>query len=34
MPKGKRTVSIKDRQGNLSRIERSFSVAAPDPARR
>ena len=28
LPKGKLTVSIKDRQGNLSRIERTFSVAA------
>ncbi len=34
LAKGKLTVSVKDRQGNLSRIERSFSVATPDPARR
>jgi RNA polymerase sigma factor (sigma-70 family) len=34
LAKGKLTVSVKDRQGNLSRIERSFSVAAPEPARR
>ena len=27
LPKGTLTVSIKDRQGNLSRIERTFSVA-------
>ncbi|MCE9532041.1 MAG: hypothetical protein K8T89_13090 [Planctomycetes bacterium] len=26
LPKGKLTVSVKDRQGNLSRIERAFSV--------
>src|SRR5262249_24450150 len=26
MPKGKLTVSVKDRQGNVSRIERTFSV--------
>jgi hypothetical protein len=26
LPKGKLTVSVKDRQGNLSRIERTFSV--------
>jgi hypothetical protein len=34
LAKGKLTVSVKDRQGNLSRIERAFSVAAPEPARR
>jgi mono/diheme cytochrome c family protein len=34
LAKGKLTVSVKDRQGNLSRIERTFSVAAPMPARR
>jgi hypothetical protein len=28
LPKGKLTVSVKDRQGNLTRIERSFAVAA------
>ena len=28
LPQGKLTVSIKDRQGNVSRIERTFSVAA------
>ncbi len=33
LAKGKLTVSVKDRQGNRSRIERSFSVAAPDPAK-
>src|SRR5262249_44177471 len=27
LPRGKLTVSIRDRQGNLSRIERTFSVA-------
>jgi hypothetical protein len=26
LPKGKLTVSVKDRQGNISRIERTFSV--------
>jgi hypothetical protein len=26
LPKGKLTVSVKDRQGNTSRIERTFSV--------
>jgi hypothetical protein len=29
LPKGKLTVSIKDRQGNLTRIERTFAVVAP-----
>jgi hypothetical protein len=29
LPKGKLTVSVKDRQGNVTRIERTFSVAAP-----
>jgi len=29
LAKGKLTVSIKDRQGNVTRIERSFSVSAP-----
>jgi hypothetical protein len=33
LTKGKLTVSVKDRQGNLSRIERTFSVAA-ESARR
>jgi hypothetical protein len=28
LPRGKLTVSVKDRQGNVSRIERTFSVAA------
>jgi hypothetical protein len=28
LAKGKLTVSIKDRAGNLSRIERTFSVAS------
>src|SRR5262249_35058537 len=28
LPKGKLTVSVKDRQGNLSRIERTFSVGS------
>ena len=28
LPKGKLTVSVKDRQGNVTRIERTFSVAA------
>jgi hypothetical protein len=34
LPKGKLTVSVKDRQGNVSRIERTFSVAAPESSRR
>jgi hypothetical protein len=34
LAQGKLTVSVKDRQGNVSRIERTFSVAAADPARR
>ena len=29
LPKGKLTVSVKDRQGNVTRIERTFSVAGP-----
>jgi hypothetical protein len=29
LPRGKLTVSVKDRQGNVSRIERTFSVTAP-----
>jgi hypothetical protein len=29
LPKGKLTVSVKDRQGNVTRIERTFAVAAP-----
>lgn len=28
LPKGKLTISVKDRQGNLTRIERSFAVVA------
>jgi hypothetical protein len=28
LPRGKLTVSVKDRQGNLTRIERSFAIAA------
>jgi hypothetical protein len=28
LQKGKVTVSVKDRQGNVSRIDRTFSVAA------
>jgi hypothetical protein len=31
LAKGKLTVSVKDRQGNVSRIERAFAVAAPSP---
>jgi hypothetical protein len=31
LPRGKLTVSIKDKQGNTSRIERSFSVGAAKP---
>jgi hypothetical protein len=31
LPRGKLTVSIKDRQGNISRIERTFSVAPEKP---
>ena len=27
LPRGKLTVAVKDRQGNVSRIERTFSVA-------
>jgi hypothetical protein len=34
LPKGKLVVSIKDRQGNVARIERTFSVAAPGGAGR
>jgi hypothetical protein len=29
LPRGKLTVSVKDRQGNVTRIERTFSVNAP-----
>jgi hypothetical protein len=29
LPRGKLTVSVKDKQGNTSRIERMFSVASP-----
>ncbi|HWG47670.1 MAG TPA: hypothetical protein VN688_33205 [Gemmataceae bacterium] len=29
LPRGKLIVSVKDRQGNISRLERTFSVAAP-----
>jgi hypothetical protein len=29
LARGTLTVSVKDRQGNVSRIERTFSVAAP-----
>jgi hypothetical protein len=29
LEKGKLTVSVKDRQGNTTRIERSFSVVPP-----
>jgi hypothetical protein len=29
LPKGKLTVSVKDRQGNLTRIERTFAVGTP-----
>jgi hypothetical protein len=32
LPRGKITVSVKDRQGNVSRIERVFSVVARDRA--
>ena len=28
LPRGKLTVSVKDKQGNVSRIERTFSVAS------
>ena len=28
LPKGKLTVSVKDRQGNITRIERTFAVVA------
>ena len=31
LSKGKLTVSVKNRQENVSRIERSFSVARPMP---
>jgi hypothetical protein len=31
LPKGKLTVTIKDRQGNVSRIERTFSVSGKAP---
>jgi hypothetical protein len=33
LPKGKLTVSVKDRQGNVSRIERTFSVSAEKTGR-
>jgi hypothetical protein len=33
LPRSKLLVSIKDRQGNVAKIERAFSVAAPNPAR-
>jgi hypothetical protein len=29
LPNGKLTVSVKDRQGNLTRIERTFAVVPP-----
>jgi len=29
LPKGKLTVSVKDRQGNLTRMERTFAVVSP-----
>jgi hypothetical protein len=29
LPKGRLTVSVKDRQGNVSRMERTFSVGKP-----
>jgi hypothetical protein len=29
LPRGKLNVSIKDRQGNVTRIERTFSVVMP-----
>jgi hypothetical protein len=32
IPKGKLTVTIKDRQGNVSRIERTFSVSRKAPS--
>jgi hypothetical protein len=31
LARGKLEVSIKDRQGNVSRIQRTFSVASPSP---
>src|SRR5262249_35481721 len=34
LPKGKLTVSIKDRQGNITRMERTFSVAAEDKGKK
>jgi hypothetical protein len=33
LAKGKLTVAVKDRQGNVSHIERTFSVTGRDPAR-
>jgi RNA polymerase sigma factor (sigma-70 family) len=33
LPRGKLTVSVKDRQGNITRIERTFSVAASRASR-
>src|SRR5438094_262138 len=31
LPKGKLTVAVKDRQGNVTRVERTFSVGVPQP---
>ncbi len=31
LPRSKLTVSIKDRQGNISRLERTFSITKPKP---
>ncbi len=33
LPRGKLTVAVKDRQGNVSRIERTFSVGATAPTK-
>ena len=33
LPKARLTVSVKDRQGNTTRIERTFSVGDPQSAR-
>ncbi len=33
LPKGKLTVSVKDRQGNVTRIDRTFSAGTAPPRR-
>jgi hypothetical protein len=34
LPRGKLSISVKDRQGNLTRIERTFSAGKPAPEKR